>query len=406
MRCTAINHIMVVLLICSIGVVSPHMGFDPFALKVIREKFEKKIDTNYFMLDKSMRQQPNAVQCSSEDGPYCPYINGKNINDNIEKNNTEYLRTRNSALGESIRLASAQVLAGMKRENSRGSDLLFYESQREILDELLYPSMFSRSTHFVFTFETFTLDKAEKKIDTTVTYDVEGSRFNTYLYPHLSNDLLVSVDISNMYLPSSSSPLLTYGMKTMKRFMNSFGMLSTDTDMEEIRFGRSIPQGTYSYTKDRQGTIKYSEDVFFQFIFARIHNVNSNVKNSTISGYYNDTQVFSIEVSIDKQMNGWKRYYLDNNPMINKIVIGHNLDVDNIHTYFSLSHYEKKMKGKKREELKVDGMMEPIVIDLNGKSIDGEIAKKIIETLRKQKAINNLDDGNADRRNEGKGRSR
>ena len=64
------------------------------------------------------------------------------------------------------------------------------------------------------------------------------------------------------------------------------------------------------------------------------------------------------------------------------------------------------MKGKKREGVRVDGMMEPIVIDLNGKSIDGEIAKKIIETLRKQKAINNLDDGNADRRNEGKGRSR
>ncbi len=44
------------------------------------------------------------------------------------------------------------------------------------------------------------------------------------------------------------------GLKTVKRFINNFGSMLTETDLEEIRFGKSSPQATYAFTKDEPGT--------------------------------------------------------------------------------------------------------------------------------------------------------
>ncbi len=190
-------------LLCSRLALS-HMSYDSFALRQIREKFEKKIDTNYFLHSKAARQQSTSVQCSSEDGPYCSFVNKKTIIDNIELNNTEYIIAKNGALGEILRKSSGEVIYQTMRQNERGSDFLFFDNTREIMDELLYPQLFSRASHFIFTFETFERGKQEKRADRVVHYDVDRSRFNSYLYPFLKDDLIVHVNVSNVWVPAAS----------------------------------------------------------------------------------------------------------------------------------------------------------------------------------------------------------
>jgi hypothetical protein len=181
-----------------------HMSYDSFALRQVREKFEKKLDTNYFLHGKAARQQPGAVQCSSEDGPYCSFVNRKAIVDPVERNNSAYLIAKEGALGEVLRRSGGEILYHTQRQVDRGSDFLFFDNKRELLDELLYPQLFARTAHFVFTFETFERGKQEKRADKVVQYEVEGSRFNSYQYPFLKDDLVVHVNVSHIWVPANS----------------------------------------------------------------------------------------------------------------------------------------------------------------------------------------------------------
>lgn len=235
-----------------LGHVSCHISFDPYALKLIHEKFEKKIDTNYFLYDKAFRQKEDSVECASEDGPYCTFLNGKSFNSEIETNNSDYLAYKQATYNDLLR-AGYGVLSSTKQNIKKGSDFLFYDEKRKIFDELLYPQFFYRSIYFIFTFETFPTGHSERPLSRRVDFGVEAKEFNNILYPHLSRQFTLYVQVDGVFTPSLSTPIVDIGLKTLKRVVNSFGFLASDSELEEIRFGRNPPQGNFVFTKHSEG---------------------------------------------------------------------------------------------------------------------------------------------------------
>lgn len=244
-----LKHLLAFTLVCLQPAVC-HLSFDPFALKLIHDKSEKKIDSNYYLYDKSASQM-NPNECTSSDGPYCLFVNGESINDRVAYSNEEYQKASQSALGNLIQANAMDVIKQSKKMINSGTDLLFYENRREILDELLYPELFFRKTTFIFTFETFEMGRTERAVNRTVNYDVDASRFNVFLHPYLNKDVELDVSVVGVFIPpKDATPILDVGLRTVKKFVNSFGFLPSDLEVEEIRFGKNLPQSNYVYTKD------------------------------------------------------------------------------------------------------------------------------------------------------------
>lgn len=241
-----------ILVLAVVGSVACHVSFDPFALKLIREKFERKIDTNYFVYDKAVRQREGSIECTSEDGPYCSFLNGHSFNSEVETSNIDYLAVKNVAMAN-LNYFGADILGNTRKSINSGSDYLFYDQRRSIFDELLYPHLFYRKMLLIFTFETFAAGQDETAISHTVDYTVESSHFNTLLYPQLAQDVRVFVEITGLYTPSSTAPLMEVGLKTIKNMINSFGILASDSQLEEIKFGKNPPQGLYVFTRNIEG---------------------------------------------------------------------------------------------------------------------------------------------------------
>lgn len=202
-------HFLTSVVVCFISLpklCSAYLKFDPYALHLIHDKFEKKIESNYYMVDKSARQKMGAAttECLSEDGPYCPFLNGESINDRVETKNELYLLAKNSNIGLSFIDQGNRILKHNRQQSDPNHEALFFEKNRLILDELLYPSLFSRTMRLVFTFETFPTGKSESPFNKTSSFDIEASNFNSMLYPELSRSLIVSVAITNIHTPSSA----------------------------------------------------------------------------------------------------------------------------------------------------------------------------------------------------------
>ena len=93
--------------------------------------------------------------------------------------------------------------------------------------------------------------------------------------------------------------------------MNKFGALLSQADLEEIRFGKTAPQPTYAFTKAEPGTLaspasfNYSEQMYFQFLFARFHSVDHGAKRSYIKGRLAGREVFHIPLELNRQDNQW-----------------------------------------------------------------------------------------------------
>ena len=182
---------------------------------------------------------------------------------------------------------------------------MFYENKREILDEILFPQYFSREMLLIFTFETFEIGIVDRLADKTVTYEVEQTRFNTYVYPEIRSSLAIDVEVKGVYIPGRTSPIVELGLKTVKKFMNTFGLLQSDLEVEEIRFGKTSPQGIYAYTTDKPALFTYNVPVFFMFAFTRFHTVEIGRDISWIIGRLNNKELFRIDIKLDPSNNEW-----------------------------------------------------------------------------------------------------
>ena len=75
----------------------------------MHKKFEMKVDTNYYLMDKSIRQRAETVECTSEDGPNCPFLNQKSLVDSVNLNNSVYMQVKQGAIGDTLRSFAATV---------------------------------------------------------------------------------------------------------------------------------------------------------------------------------------------------------------------------------------------------------------------------------------------------------
>lgn len=192
-------------IVCLLNTALGYLKFDPYALHVIHDKFEKKIESNYYMVDKSTRQKAGkaSTECLSEDGPYCPFLNDESFNDRVETNNNLYLMAKSSSIGMSFMEQGNRLLKHNRQQADPNNEVLFFEKNRLILDELLYPHLFSRTMGLVFTFETFPTGNSLAPFNKTVTFDIEGSNFNAMLYPKLSENMVIRVLLTNIHTPPS-----------------------------------------------------------------------------------------------------------------------------------------------------------------------------------------------------------
>lgn len=192
--------------LCLLHSVVGYLKFDPYALHVIHDKFEKKIESNYYLVDKATRQKAGlgTTECLSEDGPYCPFLNGESFNDRLEANNDLYLMAKSSNIGMSFLEQGNRVLKHNRQQADPNNEVLFFEKNRLILDELLYPNLFSRTMGLVFTFETFPTGNSLAPFNKTVTFDIEGSNFNAMLYPQLAENMVIRVWLTNIFTPPST----------------------------------------------------------------------------------------------------------------------------------------------------------------------------------------------------------
>ena len=130
--------------------------------------------------------------------------------------------------------------------------------------------------------------------------------------------------------------------------------------------------------------------MFFQFLFTRFHSVDQGAKESYIKGKLKGAEVFSIPVRLNRQDNQWvascdsqKRQYLAQDTLLDELVVGPNLDINNVNLYFNLTHFEKTMDRKRRQDLGNRQQSEPIILATpNGKVIDQELLKKVLNELK------------------------
>lgn len=348
-----------------------HLTFDPYALKLIRDKFEKKLDTNYFFYDKKDRME-NSFECLAEDGPYCQYLNGKMIHQESFNNSEDYERMKATSYGSIIRQTAYSILSQLRSQTNKGSDMLFYENRREILDELIFPQYFNRYMQLIFTFETFKAEDVEKPADRTITYDIEAAHFNTYLHPSLNHDIVVEVKVANLTIAAKKSTFVLEAIKPVTKMFSSFTALTSDDELEKVRFGQHKPQGNYLFTKtdSSEGVLKYSHKVLFQYLFARLHSseevtmiregevVKKTVsKAQNIEGLLAGKSVFNLSVSREdstakSSQDGWYRRYPKEPVFIDELRIGSNIDIDNVHVWFDISKFEKESAEIAKQKLK------------------------------------------------------
>lgn len=115
--------------------------YDPYALRFINEKLEAKIDTNLFLLHLSYQQTTEPEICSSNSGPTCFFANNKKLAHPEPNPSLHYLIKKKEHLVY-LRNFNDQYITDLQRATRSGTDILFKESSRRVLDEMLFPKNF------------------------------------------------------------------------------------------------------------------------------------------------------------------------------------------------------------------------------------------------------------------------
>ena len=171
--------------------------YDDYGLKFLRTKLEKKLDNNYLLAQIERFQRTEPDTCSTLLGSECMFINEKTIAFRGETDNQEYIKLAYSMHAHLLN-TNVQIISSLKDPTYFGEDILFKDDTRKILDQVLFPKRYPRTSLYIFTFETFEVRSTEYKVDKAYTFPVTSKLF---IDRSLAYDTNILVNIKDLYIP-------------------------------------------------------------------------------------------------------------------------------------------------------------------------------------------------------------